>query len=142
MELAREKPRFRYRRLHVLLCRSGEVVNHKRVHRVYREASLALRRKKQKHCVRQSTPLRQHTAANHEWALDFLRRMRLLTAGILAGKAAHMIVVALRTTMRESLLREAGPDWIVDNCGAGLAEKSKAHGLNLQLSLTASPKGD
>jgi hypothetical protein len=67
--------------------------------------------------------------------------MRLLTAGILAGKAAHMIVAALRTTMRELLLREAGPDWIVDNCGAGLAEKSKAYGLNLQLSLTASPKG-
>jgi len=69
--LAREKPRFGYRRLHVLLRRSGEVVNHKRVHRVYREAGLALRRKKRKHCVRQSAPLRQYTAANQEWALDF-----------------------------------------------------------------------
>ena len=38
VELAREKPRFGYRRLHVLLGRSGEHVNHKRVHRVYREA--------------------------------------------------------------------------------------------------------
>jgi putative transposase len=46
VELAREKPRFGYRRLHVLLRRGGEVVNHKRVHRVYREAGLALRRKK------------------------------------------------------------------------------------------------
>ena len=46
VELAREKPRFGYRRLQVLLRRSGEVVNHKRVHRVYREAGLALRRKK------------------------------------------------------------------------------------------------
>src|SRR4051812_423324 len=54
VELAREKPRFGYRRLHVLLRRSGETVNHKRVHRVYREAGLALRRKKGKHCVRQS----------------------------------------------------------------------------------------
>ena len=43
VELAREKPRFGYRRLHVLLRRSGDVVNHKRVHRVYREAGLALR---------------------------------------------------------------------------------------------------
>ena len=71
VELAREKPRFGYRRLHVLLRRSGEVVNHKRVHRVYREAGLALRRKKRKHCVRQRAPLRQYTAANQEWALDF-----------------------------------------------------------------------
>ena len=50
--LAREKPRFGYRRLHVLLRRSGEDVNHKRVHRVYREAGLSIRRKKRKHCVR------------------------------------------------------------------------------------------
>src|SRR5208282_5537903 len=45
VELAREKPRFGYRRLHVLLFRAGEAVNHKRVHRVYREAGLSLRRK-------------------------------------------------------------------------------------------------
>ena len=30
VELAREKPRYKYRRLHVLLCRDSEVVNHKR----------------------------------------------------------------------------------------------------------------
>ena len=52
VELAREKPRFGYRRLHVLLRRCGEAVNHKRVHRVYRAAGLSLRRKKRKHCVR------------------------------------------------------------------------------------------
>ena len=72
MELAREKPRFGYRRLHVLLRRSGEAVNHKRVHRVYREAGLSLRRKKRKHCVRAGQPLRAWTAANQEWALDFV----------------------------------------------------------------------
>ena len=72
MELAREKPRFGYRRLHVLLRRSGEAVNHKRVHRVYREAGLSIRRKKRKHCVRTGQPLRACTAANQEWALDFV----------------------------------------------------------------------
>jgi len=70
--LAQEKPRFGYRRLHVLLGRSGDRVNHKRVHRVYREAGLCLRRKKRKHCARMSRPLRQCTAANQEWALDFV----------------------------------------------------------------------
>jgi putative transposase len=71
VELAREKPRFGYRRLQVLLRRSGEVVNHKRVHRVYREAGLSLRRKKRKHCARAGQPLLARTAANQEWALDF-----------------------------------------------------------------------
>ena len=72
VELAREKPRFGYRRLHVLLQRAGEEVNHKRVHRIYREAGLALRRKKRKHCVRVSQPLGVYSAANQEWALDFV----------------------------------------------------------------------
>jgi putative transposase len=72
VELARCKPRFGYRRLHVLLRREGEAVNHKRVHRVYREAGLGLRRKKRKHCVRVGAPLQARTAANQEWALDFV----------------------------------------------------------------------
>jgi putative transposase len=45
LELAREKPRYGYRRLHVLLRRDGaERVNHKRVRRVYRELGLSVRR--------------------------------------------------------------------------------------------------
>ena len=86
VELAREKPRYGYRRLHVLLRRAGEVVNHKRVRRVYVEAGLAIRRKKRKHCRRAGTPLKTCTAANQEWALDFVhdvvacgRKIRVLT---------------------------------------------------------------
>jgi putative transposase len=86
VEIAREKPRFGYRRLHVLLSRAGEAVNHKRVHRVYREAGLSIRRKKRKHCVRVGQPLRVCTAADQEWALDFVhdvvesgRSIRVLT---------------------------------------------------------------
>jgi hypothetical protein len=40
VELAREKPRFGYRRLQMLLRRWGKRVNHTRLHRVYREAGL------------------------------------------------------------------------------------------------------
>jgi len=56
------------------MFRAGEAVNHKRVHRVYREAGLSLRRrrKKRKHCVRVGQPLLARTAANQEWALDFM----------------------------------------------------------------------
>ena len=42
-ELAAERKRFGYRRLHVLLRREG--VNHKKVYRLYREADLAVRRR-------------------------------------------------------------------------------------------------
>jgi putative transposase len=75
VELAREKPRFGYRRLHVLLGRSGEHVNHKRVHRVYREAGLMIRRKKRKHCVREGKPLLVRTSANRSgrWILCTMR---------------------------------------------------------------------
>jgi putative transposase len=55
-----------------LLGCSGEHVNHKRVHRVYWEAGLMIRRKKRKHCVRAGTPLLARTSANQEWALDFV----------------------------------------------------------------------
>lgn len=37
-------------------------------------------------------------------------------AGILAGKAAGARVLALRTTAPEVELREAGADWILDDC--------------------------
>jgi len=71
VELAREKPRFGYRRLHILLDRGGEHVNHKRVYRVYREAGLTVRRRKRKRLVREGSPRVVRTAANQEWALDF-----------------------------------------------------------------------
>ena len=72
VELARSKPRFGYRRLQVLLRRGGELVNHKRLHRIYREAGLTIRRRKRKHCVREGKPLLARTSANQEWALDFV----------------------------------------------------------------------
>ena len=37
-------------------------------------------------------------------------------AGVRAGKAAGAKVIAFRTTVPESALREAGADWILNNC--------------------------
>ena len=42
-ELAARRMRFGYRRLTALLIREGMTVNHKRVYRLYREESLAMR---------------------------------------------------------------------------------------------------
>jgi len=86
-ELAGQRPRFGYRRLHVLLRREGIVVNHKRLERVYREEGLAVRRRRRKSLtpVRRGRPAPpQH--ANEQWALDFLldalasgRKLRVLS---------------------------------------------------------------
>lgn len=71
VELAKEKPRFGYRRLHVLLTQQGRQVNHKRVWRVYRAAGLSVKRTRRKRLVRQLKPARQFCAPNQEWSLDF-----------------------------------------------------------------------
>lgn len=70
-QLARERPRFGYRRLHAMLPAEPSV-NHKRVWRVYHETGLAIRRKKRKRLVRVGKPLEPATARNEEWALDFV----------------------------------------------------------------------
>jgi putative transposase len=85
-ELARQRTRFGYRRLHALLAGEETAVNHKRVWRVYREAGLSLSRKRRRRLVRAGRPMQVVTAANEEWALDFVsdaiqggRRIRVLT---------------------------------------------------------------
>jgi len=70
-ELAREKPRFGYRRLHVLLRRAGERINHKRVQRVYREAGLSVRRIRRKRLRRAYARPARPVGPNEEWAIDF-----------------------------------------------------------------------
>jgi len=97
--LAREKPRYGYRRLQVLMEREGERVNHKRLYRVYREAGLCLKRKKRKHCARVGSPRVQLTAANQEWALDFAHDV------VAAGRTIRVLSVVDAFT-RECLALE------------------------------------
>ena len=85
-ELAQERPRFGYRRLHVLLEREGQVVNHKRVYRIYRAEGLAVRRKaRKKLTIGERVQKPQVSAANQRWSMDFMsdqlasgRRFRVL----------------------------------------------------------------
>jgi putative transposase len=87
VELASERRRFGYRRLHVLLRREGVSVNHKRVWRLYREAGLAVRRRRRRRSVAvEREPLALPTAPNQVWSMDFVmdalssgRRVKCLT---------------------------------------------------------------
>jgi sugar-phosphatase len=56
-------------------------------------------------------------------------------AGVRAGKAAGARVIAFRTTTEEGSLREAGADWILDNCSDVFA-KEEDGGLTLALDAT------
>jgi len=86
-EIAAIKRRYGYRRVYLRLRREGWEVNRKRVYRLYREAGLAVRRRKRKRIgVLERKPLPKPTAANVSWSMDFVadgliggRRLRCLT---------------------------------------------------------------
>ncbi len=73
LELAAERPRFGYRRLHVLLVREGWAVNHKRIQRMYREEKLAVRRKRRKRVAQTARqPRVMPEGPNERWSMDFM----------------------------------------------------------------------
>ena len=86
-EIAAIKRRYGYRRVYLRLRREGWEVNRKRVYRLYREAGLAVRRRKRKRIgMFERKPLPKPTAANVSWSMDFVadgliggRRLRCLT---------------------------------------------------------------
>lgn len=86
-ELAAERRRFGYRRIHALLRREGLQANHKRVHRLYRHAGLAVaRRRKRIRVAVEREPLLRPSKPNEVWSMDFVmdalssgRRLKCLT---------------------------------------------------------------
>jgi putative transposase len=87
ISLAQERRRFGYRRIHALLRREGIEANHKRVYRLYREAGLAVRkRKRRKGVAVPREPLVLPAQRNEVWSMDFVmdalsngRRIKILT---------------------------------------------------------------
>jgi putative transposase len=85
-ELAAERRRFGYRRLHVLLRREGLVANRKRTQRLYREEGLSVRRRRgRKRATGSRAPLILPALPNARWSIDFVhdqlacgRRFRIL----------------------------------------------------------------
>ena len=138
-ELAAERPRFGYRRLHALLRREGIAVNHKRVERLYREEGLAVRRRTRKRVARDG---RGRAALpgrpNQQWGVDFVsdalawgRRIRLFTVVDVFTREALAIEVdtslpgARVAQVLERLARERGaPAEIVLDNGPELAGKA------------------
>jgi len=87
VELAGERRRFGYRRLHALVRREGVQANHKRIYRLYRDAGLSVRRRKRRHGVAvERQALELPSEPNQVWSMDFVsdalasgRRIKVLT---------------------------------------------------------------
>jgi putative transposase len=99
-KLARQKPRYGYRRLHALLSRRGHEVNVKRVYRLYVEEGLTVRRRKRKRLVRDRAAKPRLSRANQEWAMDFI------VDGLATGRMVRILSVVDAYT-RECLALEA-----------------------------------
>jgi putative transposase len=85
-ELATERRRFGYRRLHLLLKREGVTVNRKKLYRLYKEERLTVRRRGgRKRALGTRAPMAIPQDRNQRWSLDFVadtlsegRRFRIL----------------------------------------------------------------
>ncbi len=100
VKLARQKPRYGYRRLHAVLERRGQTVNVKRVYRLYVEEGLAVRRRRRKRLVRERVAEPRLIRANQEWAMDFI------VDGLANGRMIRILSVVDVFT-RECLALEA-----------------------------------
>jgi putative transposase len=100
VKLARQKPRYGYRRLHAVLERRGQAVNVKRVYRLYVEQGLAVRRRRRKRLVREQQIEPRLIRANQEWAMDFI------VDGLANGRMIRILSVVDAFT-RECLVLEA-----------------------------------
>jgi putative transposase len=85
--LARQKPRYGYRRLGALLEKGGVKASPQRVYRVYSAERLAVRRLKRKRLVRQATESKLLTRVNQELAIDFI------ADGLGTGRGIRMLTV-------------------------------------------------
>lgn len=85
-ELADQRRRFGYRRLHALLRGEGWTMNRKKTQRLYREEGLAVRRRRSRRRIAVArTPIPRPGGPNRRWSADFVhgqlawgRRFRVL----------------------------------------------------------------
>ena len=138
-ELAQERRRFGYRRLHVMLRREGNAVNRKRVQRIYREKRLTVRRRGgRKRAMSTRRPLEVPLVANQRWLLDFVsdqltdgRRFRILTVidnctrECLAPVADTPLSCARVARERDLVIQKRGrPETIVTDNGTELTSNA------------------
>jgi transposase InsO family protein len=73
LALAHRHKRYGVGMIHLKLRQAGQIVNYKRVERLYQEAKLQVQRRKRKKVpIGERQPLLRPTAANQVWSMDFV----------------------------------------------------------------------
>ncbi len=153
VELAQERRRFGYRRIHVLLRREGVHANHKRIERLYGLAGLAVRRRRRRERIAvERQPLLLPAGPNEVWSMDFVmdrledgRRLKALTivddftkesVDIVLdhGMSSHYVVRALDQVVRfrgkpGAIRTDQGPEFTA----RALDQWAYRHGVALKL---------
>ena len=105
-ELAEQRRRWGYRRLHILLKREGWKVNSKRVYRIYVEEKLVVRRRQRRRriCAQARVLLSPPTRPNETWTMDFLHDAlasgrKLRTLSIEDAYTREMLAIEVDTSL-------------------------------------------
>ena len=138
-DLAHQRRRFGYRRLHIVLRRDGVLINRKKTQRLYREEGLTVRRRKgRKRAVGARMPPPVVALPNQRWSLDFVhdqlvtgRRFRVLNIVDDVTRECLRAVpdtsISGKRVVREltNLIAERGrPGMIVSDNGTGLTSNA------------------
>ena len=151
--LAHRHRRYGAGMIYLKLRQQGEIVNHKRVERLYAEAELQLRRRKRKKVpVADRQPLVRPEAANEVWSMDFVfdrsAEGRVIKCLTIVDDATHESVaikperaiggVTVTRVLDELAISRGLPKVIrTDNgkefCGHAMLTWAHQHGVNLRL---------
>lgn len=134
-DLATDRVRYGYRRLHVLLLREGWSVNVKRVYRLYRMERLTLRQKnpRRRASSRHRDDRRVVDGANQAWAMDFM------CDALAGGRKLHVLTVIDLFT-RESLAIKVGVRFTSGRVAEILAEVAQVLGAPRELRVDNGPE--
>ena len=159
VELAGERRRFGYRRLHALVRREGIQANHKRIYRIYSEAGLAVKRRRKRHGVAvERQALERPAGPNQVWSMDFVsdalangRRIKVLTIVddfskeavdlvVDFGISGHYVTRVLDQAARfrgypKAIRTDQGPEFT----GTALDQWACRHGVELKLIQAGKP---
>lgn len=111
--IADKFPRFGYRRAHALVVRSGQVVNHKRVARLWRSNGLTLprRRPRLRRKIEAVKTLAHATRPNEVWTCDFVHDacangQQLKMLSVVDEYTRESLAIETRTSMKSQAVIE------------------------------------
>jgi putative transposase len=134
--IAADKRRYGYRRVYLRLRREGWPVNRKRVYRLYRDAGLAVRRRKRKRIgVFERRPLPKPSRANVSWSMDFV------ADGLIGGQRLRCLTIVDDCT-RECLAIEVDTSITGLRVQAVLDRLADTRGLPISITVDNGPEFD